>query len=112
MPGTYNFPTHYKGDTFKSMVFKFVKNGTNIDLTGYTFLIQFRPGGRYRTPSIEWTLNSGVKVLDPLSGELIIESQLIDIDAGVYDYDIQMTKDGVTDTYIEGKIEVKQDVSR
>ena len=94
-----------KGTDF-STNFKLKKDGSPIDLTGYTFSAKMR---KYYTSTNYYTLN--VQTLAPLSGGLIkvgmASSITSTIPSGRYVYDVLITLSGTTTKVIEGNVLVK-----
>lgn len=113
--GTYNFINHYKGDTFKGAQFTFLNETTSspIDLTGTEIRMQFRKGRKNGAVKATLDLTDGLTLTDASNGILTVDPFIIDFEADVHYYDIQVTyADGTIKTYVQGKIKVIQDVTR
>lgn len=112
-PVTHNFKTHYKGDYWNGATFTIERDGLPIDLTGVSVLMQFRKDRK--TGDLEReisTLNEGIVLPEPEQGVIIVSPFIMNFEAGVYYYDIQVTYvGGAIKTYVNGRILVKQDIS-
>ena len=111
--GQYRIPDKVKGDTFDAILFTFTDSVGAIDLTDCTAKMQFR---RSKTSGLALELNttSGLTLTDAENGVLQVdEIESLSLDAGCYVWDIEITfPDDTKKTYIEGTMEVLQDVSR
>lgn len=100
--------SHKRGDTFAEVPINVKINGSNLNLTGATILMQLRKeaGGIVAfEPSITVTNAAG--------GNFKIDEQIIDIPACNYKYDIQITlSDDTVHTWIEGIFTITYDISR
>lgn len=109
-PGTYNFNTHYKGDTFGFN--DPVEFTLNTDLTGATVKIQFRKLNKQGAVLKEVTNSSGITVSDAANGVFTIDEFEVDWVAGTHYYDIEVTdSSSKVTTYIQGTIKIEQDVT-
>ena len=117
----YQFPDHKKGDTFGEVSFTITSKSPTtlvvapIDLTGALVRIQFKKDKRSQCPALE--LNSlaggGITITTPLEGKFRIDKRVIDIEAGTYEYDVEITlANGEVHTYVEGTLTILQDVTR
>lgn len=104
--GTLNFPDHTKNDTFRAV--DFAVSGTN--LTGATIRMDMRIGS---TRFIRWDngANGGIEITNAATGQFRFTQKVIALDAGVYNYDIEIAIAGVVDTYIGGTWTIVQDVT-
>lgn len=112
MAGTYNITGQRRGDTYPGVSFTYVKDSTAIDLTGASIRILFR--GNHKTGSVTKTLTngSGITIDNATGGIFSIDAFIIDLPVGNNYYDVQVTlSDGTIKTYVEGYMEVLQDVS-
>lgn len=109
-PGSYDFDTHHKGDSFqKDNQEQFT---LNTDVTNATIKIQFRSNTKKGRLIKEIDSSSGITISDYANGVITIDSFIIDWRAGVYHYDIQVTfSDNSVVTYIQGTLKIKQDVT-
>ena len=107
MASTLNFTTK-RGDTFKQTDFQININTVPLDLTGGFVKIQLRKeaGGIVAfTPSLT--------IFNPTNGEFCIDEQIIDIQACIYKYDIQITQSsGEVDTWVSGLFTITDDITR
>lgn len=109
LPG-YNAFKVYKGDTF---VFSMqLKTGVNnFPVTGYTFLGQVKEKGKSTTiSSFDFTItNAGTGTVQATLSAT--ESAKL-IGGKLYEYDIQMSKNGVISTLFKGPLVVVADVTQ
>jgi len=111
LPQRFDFPDLYKGDTYEAIHFTFTASvggdpAEAIDLTDCTPLIQLRKNDRlYHTFSTTTPTDEGTFSIVPA---------VLNVDAGIYDVDVQITlADDVTvKTYLRGECVVVDDVSR
>ncbi len=116
---------HYKGDTWNTRTYRMysdVELTIPVDLTGYSAIMQVRKKNTALTVILEWTT-------DPASGEdptisfdgddnnrfniLTRPETDMDLDAGIYSYDLQFTSpEGVVTTYMFGSFTIVQDTTR
>lgn len=114
---TYNFPTHVKGDTFKSKKIQIssIKDEISsfLDLTGCQITIQFK--GSVNSPVVFdfKTSNSTILITNATEGEFELQSRIINVLASTYVYDVQITfPDSSVKTYFRGSMKVESDVTR
>src|SRR5688572_20158227 len=93
-PGTYNFPTHRRGDTFNGLQFEITQNGDPVDFTGANIKIQFRSTPESKRIAFEWSTDEGSITISGGSNNVINmaarEGAEMDITPGTYDYDLQV----------------------
>ena len=83
-----------------------------IDLTGCSILLQLRRTYDSQA-ALSMSSGEGITISDATHGIFRIDSQIIDIPAFVYMYDIQITSaSNVVSTYISGTWTITGDVSR
>jgi len=113
MAERYNFPTLMRGDTFEALEFEFLINDVAINLTGYQILCKFRKGGKTGKEVKSILIGSGITITDMILGKFEIDRfQTNNLRAGRYYYDIEIIdSNGISDTYIEGTIELIQDTT-
>lgn len=107
MAAKYDFPDITKGDTFLSRTITIEVNGSPLDLTGATPLMQLRlrPGAKVEH---EFDLT----ISDAAGGEITINEFDVELDYKTYYYDLQITlSDDTILTYIKGKFKVLSDIS-
>ena len=110
MAGKYNLPDIVRTDTFEAEQFQIVIDGAALDLTGATIEAVFakdkKRGQRVKSISV----GSGITVTDAANGTFEFDAFDLNWSAGVYYYDIQITKDSVITTYVVGTINVIDNV--
>lgn len=110
--GTYNIPDHVKGDTFKDLQFTITINDVALDLTGYTIECKFRLNRKKGVETYSIDTTSGITITDVVNGVFKIDAFTCDWDVATYYYDIQFTDgSGIVSTFLEGKLEIIQDVT-
>ena len=113
VPAVYNYGNQYRGDTLDSVQFTLIDKDTSlpIDLTGASLKIQFRKPFKGAT-QLTITDGSGITIVSPTTGRLIIDSFILDWDPGVYLYDIEITfANSTVKTYVRGSINVISDAT-
>ena len=106
--------THIKGDTFEEVPFQINYNDVALSLTGATIKMQLRKecGGKIYL-SLTSDGNAGLTITNASQGRFKINNQIINIDSGVYLYDIEITfSNGEVKTWISGEFNVKCDITR
>ena len=104
---------HYKGDTFKQVLMVYKVNGIAQNLTGAIIRMQLRKekdGVSYL--ELTSVANAGITITDAVNGAFKINTQIIDINAGNYIYDIEFNIGGVIETLIKGDFIITNDVTR
>jgi hypothetical protein len=113
---TYNFPNHISGDTFKGISsIALLEKGTPINLTDCSVYVQFRSIFNLASPVVfEFSSDAGnIGVIIPSLGVITIPSQIIDVPAGEYEYDLQvMFPNGSIKTYLKGKFKILPSITR
>ena len=105
---TYDFPRHRKGDTWNARNFTVTVNDLAKDLTGASIAMKVRDCDLNEMLSL--SIGSGITLTLPLEGKFTIDEQVLDIAAGSYTYDIEITDAaGVIKTWIAGKLIIVQD---
>jgi hypothetical protein len=110
--GHYNFPDHVKGDTFDGTLFTIKVNGVPLDLNSAHIDMDLRlePLG-----VIAKTFSSdtgGIIIYNPSDGQFTVDPQIVDVPAGDYYYDIEITlSNGVVKTYVGGRWKILQDIT-
>lgn len=110
-----DFPNieHYKGDTFKQIPMVYNVNGAPQDLTGAIIRMQLRKekdGVSYL--ELTSVASAGITITDAVNGAFKINTQIINIQAGNYIYDIEFNIGGVIETLIKGDFIITNDVTR
>ena len=104
---------HYKGDTFKQIPMVYKLNDTPQNLTGAVIRMQLRKekdGVSYL--ELTSVANAGITITDAVNGAFKINTQVINIHAGNYIYDIEFNINGVIETLIKGDFIITNDVTR
>ena len=102
-----------KNDTSSSVKFTH-KNGVGvpIDITGWTFRIQFRYKGKTGKVALDVTDGSGITIVDAVNGIIQLDAFKLTWVEGLYFFDIQCVKDNGDDkTFIQGSMKVIQDTT-
>ena len=104
---------HYKGDTFKEVLMAYKVNGVPQNLTGAIIRMQLRKE-RDGVSYLELTsvANAGITITNAVGGTFKINTQVININAGNYIYDIEFNIGGVIETLIKGDFIITNDVTR
>lgn len=108
-----NFSTK-RGDTFDEVLFELKKDGTAIDLTSAIIKMQLRKaaGGPI---FLEFTsvASAGITITDASAGKFKINSVIINLEANVYLYDIEITfASGEVRTWVSGQFTILNDITR
>jgi hypothetical protein len=102
---TYTFPSHITGDTYRGAVITIRdENQTPINLTTGTVRIRFRFGSKSGNQFRDLTIS----VTNGAAGEITIPAQIINWNAGLWFYDMEVTLSGVVTTYMEGTMRIIQ----
>lgn len=114
IPKIYNIPNQLKGDRFDGLIFTLQDAlAAPIDLTGATVKIEFRRGSKTGNLQKRLSIGSGVTMATPTLGKIQLDPFIVDFQPSIYYYDVQLTF-SATDvrTYIEGSMQVIQDVTQ
>ena len=96
----YIFPDHIKGDTFQGVGFQVKVN--NVDLPIAAVKMELKRAYN-ASPSLTLSNGSGMTISDITTGLFTVDNQIIDLPAGDYLYDIEITTgSGEVHTYITG----------
>lgn len=99
-----------KGDTFKAKIITFP-----YDITGMTFLMQFRKAeiGTNNNPvAFEWTTDDNSFEITS-STTLLMNKKVIEVEQGFYVSDFQQTRvNGDKETLFDANIKIIEDISR
>lgn len=113
-PGTYNIPTHRRGDTTAAVTFTFERGDPlePIDLTGAAINIKFRDR-QTKKVALSLIVGSGVTVTDAVNGVARInKGAMTPLEFGVYDYDVELIEsNGDKNTYLAGTKSVQIDTT-
>lgn len=109
MAQTYNFPNHISGDTYRGAVITLTDaNGDPIDIEDAAVAMRFRLGSKSGTEYHDFEIS----ITDGTAGQITIPAQIVDWEAGVWYYDMEVTTyEGQVSTYMEGTMKVIQSVT-
>lgn len=113
IPGTYNLPTGYRGDTYGPIIFSFFnESGSGIPLDGVSGALQIREAEGY-APVIQWitsdssmVITGNVVTLTPKPGECMR------VMPGTYAYDLQLKSGESTQTLTKGNFVLLGDITQ
>jgi hypothetical protein len=118
LPAIYNFDTHYRGDAFKSLDFRFSTSGVPINLVGCVATMQIRVSGQNKRAKVIYEFSSEATDLEKkllLTDDGIITFPLIKefiIPANQYIYDLEIKDvNDVARTFMAGTFNVEQDIT-
>jgi hypothetical protein len=100
-----------KGDTFNLVVNVTNSSGVTENLTSYSFKMQLRETDVSTLPTID---DSQMTITGSSGGVLTVtipSSVMANISSGLYVYDLQTIKGGITQTWLTGVITVNEDVT-
>lgn len=106
--------THKKGDTFQEMLFEIIYNGMPLDLNGAAIKMQLRKtaGGLV---ALDLSIGNGITMVDADFALFKIDTQIINIEAYDYLYDIQIVAGSLANavnTWISGFFKITNDITR
>lgn len=117
MATTYNMPDHRRGDTWNGLTVQVFAGEDNtdpeMDLTGASIKMQVKtaPGSVARL-SVD-TTGSGIVITNASEGRFTVNAMVVDLVAGSYVYDLQLTlADGTVRTILSGSWEIVNDTTR
>lgn len=107
--------THTSGDTWRGLAMTITLNGTPLNLTGATVLMQMRKLAASADKLYEWKSDGTdpqIEITDAIAGKVTVKKRTI-VGFGSLVFDIQVTTaDGVVRTVASGTLPITQDVSR
>ena len=112
MAQIYNIKGGMAGDTYNGVQFTYTLNESPIDLTGAAIKIQFNRNSKGGKLLKTLEVGSGITIVDAVNGIFSIDPFVIDLPVGHSYYDVQLTKDGVVKTYVEGKFTTVKGVTQ
>ena len=102
-----------RGDTFKEYPFEILIDSVALDLTGSVIKIDLKKDAcSLAVLTITSVASAGITITNAVNGEFKINTQIIDIQAGNYVYDIEFNINGVIETLIKGDFIITNDVTR
>ena len=107
----YDITAAITGTTKPATTFQYVKDGSPIDLTGYSIdlnIVKFEGA----TPVKTYSIGSGLTLSDPTNGIFTWDEFLIDLDAGEYLHETLLTSaTGDKQRYLRGRWTIKENRS-
>jgi hypothetical protein len=113
-PGIYHLDTHLKGDLFVFPEFHLFTDldVTPYDLTGASAKMTVRKRQARGIIMKKWSTNdSTIEIIDAANGVLQPKEAVISFPAGVYVYDLQITKANLIQTVVSGTWTIVEDVT-
>lgn len=113
LPGLFDWPAQYAGDTAGAQSFTIMRNGLPINLTDAVVRMQVRECGR-PVPILDLTSEDGqsIVITDALAGKLRIGYYRNPPAPGSYVYDLEVTfPDGQVKTYLKGSYTIEGEVT-
>lgn len=104
-----------RGDTWQGLgMVQIELNEAGMDLTGATITMQLRRRPAHGTAVATWsTTNGTITFLDAAAGTFKVHPRIMDFQAGVYHWDIELKlASGRIMTIARGTLELVQDVTR
>jgi len=97
-----------RGDTFKEYPFEILINSDPLDLTDAVIKMDVKKDAcGIPLLSLSSVMDNGITITDAVSGLFKINEQIINIPAGNYQYDIQITlENGTVNTWVGGLFQV------
>lgn len=108
----FNIPDHRRGDTFNGFAFQLLEDDetTPIDITGSSFLLQFRVSDNSPVAYEASTANAKIQVIN---GKVTLMPFNVALNPNRYVYDVQWTDvNGVIKTVMQGTWTITKDISR
>jgi len=107
----YKIPSVFKGDTFEDLQFTLSIDGVPEDLTSYAIASKFRRTCKTGEEVKSISIGAGITLVDATAGVFKIDAFNVDWSVATYYYDIEFTDGTDINTYVEGTLTVKQDVT-
>lgn len=106
--------THLRGDTFDEVAFQINVDNVALNLTGFVITMQLRTEcGGVVALNLTSVSSAGITITNAAQGQFKINKQIIDIDEGLYLYDIQLKyPNNDVKTYISGEFLINCDITR
>ena len=100
----YTIQEAVSGDTFKGIRFSVVINGSPLDLTGSTIIMEVFTSHNSSTIFSNEVDNAKITVINPsTAGIFELNKQIITLPVGIWNYEIRFTlSDGTKSTYVSG----------
>ncbi|MEN9907144.1 MAG: hypothetical protein RLZZ540_285 [Bacteroidota bacterium] len=111
--GKYDFSI--RQNEFHNMDLTFIKDALPIDLTAFSAIKLQVKYSRSAPALLDFSIGSGLEIKgddDNVLGVSFTADQTKSLNCQIYYYDVMMVKDGKNEYYLEGKITVKQSITR
>ena len=105
---------HIKGDTFDEVAFQILVDNVPLNLTNFVIRMQLREQcGGLVALNLTTASNAGLTIVNASQGRFKINKQIIDIDSGNYNYDIELKyPNNDVKTWIKGEFLIECDITR
>jgi hypothetical protein len=111
MATEYNFTDTYTNTTFAGVSFTVTVNSSAVDLTDCYIKMNVKRRDIINSQNYEFSTESGLTLVTPLSGIFTFDQQLISIPAGQYKYDMTFYFiDGTVKNYIYGEWNILENI--
>lgn len=107
-----DFKDHLLGDTWDGANIELIINGSPKNLTGVEIKCEIRYGQKTGPVKKTLTVDSGITVTDATAGKCKLDAFVVDLAPGVYFYDVQFKTGDTYKTYVGGKWNILQDVTK
>lgn len=101
----------YKGDTWVNKLTFTDSQSNPVNFSGAVVKLQIKRDPVSDVIELELDLSDGITISGASFNEINL-SKIVDLAAGTYTYDLEVTKNSVVTTYLKGKIIITQDVTR
>jgi len=108
---TYDINNHIKGDTFNGFDLEIIIDGEPLDLTDAIIKMQLRRNANASVALEFCTADSSIEIINAAEGKCRIMPRVVDIPAGVYLYDIEVTTGVTVRTVLTGKFSIVPDIT-
>ena len=110
-PLVYNITPPWKhGDTVAAFGYRLKLNSLPVDLTGATIVMKFKRQGQSAI-SLTLTTTAGLTITNAIDGRFRVDAMICPLAGGLYAYDVEVTANGVVETWIEGTVTVTDDLN-
>jgi hypothetical protein len=113
-PANYNLPDAYRGDSYGPINFKFKneQDSEYLDFSGSRIDLQVKNKRFKDIVVLSWSTSD--ESIEIQNENILLKQKTgesMKIPAGVYYYDLQIIKDGITKTYLKGDFSVIKDIT-
>lgn len=114
MPAIVNISGHTAGDTWMGLSGNFLLNGSPLDLTDASVLMQIRKSSDWPSYANQWSTASGsIIISNATGGQIYVSSGILNVEPYNYYYDIQITLgNGQVVTPIAGVFPVSGNITK